>query len=99
MGLSPSWEAASRSATQELPSILWNPKIDHRVHKSSPLVPKLNHSDTVQTIPSHLSKIYFNIVRPSVLGLPSGLFPSDFPTNMTTWNTNIYYLSWKKVSD
>jgi hypothetical protein len=35
---SPSPEAASRSATQELLSILWNPKVPHRVHNSHPLV-------------------------------------------------------------
>jgi hypothetical protein len=35
----------------------------------------------VPTILSYISKIYFNIVHPLRLGLPSGIFPSGFPTN------------------
>jgi hypothetical protein len=70
--LSPSWEAASCAATQELPSILRNPKVHHRVHKKPPRVPILSQIGPVPTIPPYLSTIYFNI----------GLFPSGFLTNI-----------------
>jgi hypothetical protein len=60
--LSPSWEAASFAAIQGLPSILRNPKVHYRVHKSPPLVPILSQIDPVHNNSSCLSKIYFNIV-------------------------------------
>jgi hypothetical protein len=63
MVLSPSWAAANCAATQELPSILWNPKVQYRVHKSPPLLPVLSHMNPIHAIPSYLSKIHFNIVH------------------------------------
>jgi hypothetical protein len=78
----PFLRAATCAATQELPSVLWNPKVHYRIHKSPPLVPILSQSDAVHTIPSCLSKIYFTIVPHLRLGLPSGPFPSEFRTNV-----------------
>jgi hypothetical protein len=82
MELNPSWEVASSSAIQEL-NILWNPKVHYRVHKSSPLDPILSQIDPVYTTPSYLClRSIFMLFTRLHLGLPSGLFPSDFPTNV-----------------
>ena len=80
MEQSPSWEANSFSASQEIPRILWNQKVHYRIHNSPPPVPILSQINPVH-VPHPTSwrsiLILYIYIR---LCLPSGLFPSRFPT-------------------
>jgi len=77
MEQSPSWEANSNSARQEISHLLWNPQVHKCVQNSPPLVPILSQIHPVHTSPSYL--ILFSHLR---LGLPGCFFPSVFPTKV-----------------
>ena len=82
MKLSPSSEATNFAATQELPSVLWKPKVHYCVDKRPPLVPIMSQIFSVHTIPSYLSKNHFNIVHPLMPWSSQWFFHSGFPTNI-----------------
>ena len=70
MQQAPAWEADGSAASREIPCILWNTEVHHRIHKIPPLIPWLK-SHKSGPISSHLR-----------LGLPSGHFSSDLPNKI-----------------
>jgi len=55
---SPSWEANWFAASQEIPCILWNPKVHYRIHKCPPPVRILSQLDLVYNSTSYFLKIH-----------------------------------------
>jgi hypothetical protein len=72
MQQNPSWEGNRFAGSQEIPRILWNPKVRYRIHNSPPPVLILS-----QLEPVHTSTSYF--LR---LSLPSDPFPQVSPPKL-----------------
>ena len=79
-----SWSRVTNrfSVSQEIPQILWNPKVHYRVYKCPPPVPILSQIDPVHGPPSQSWRAFLiQVLSPHLrLGLQSGLFSADFPT-------------------
>jgi hypothetical protein len=65
------WEGHTCSAGQEIPCLLWNPKVHYLVHKNSPLDPVFSRVNL---------KIRLNIILSPTLELQSGFFHLDLKT-------------------
>ena len=65
---------------QEIPRILWNPKVHYLIHKCPPPVPILSQLDPVRTPYPTSCRSILILSSHLYLGLPSLVFPSGFPT-------------------
>jgi hypothetical protein len=83
MELSPSWEAANCAATQEIISAFYGTRRFITVFTRA-IHPSLSWARSIKAIPSYPISLRFILILYTHLPLvlPSGLFPSGFPTNI-----------------
>ena len=79
MEQSPFLEANWFAAIQEIPRILWNPKVHYRIHKCPKPVPVLRKPIPVPIPTSHLLEFHPNIMHPSKPRSPQWSLSLRFP--------------------
>jgi hypothetical protein len=79
MEQSPSTEANRFAASQEIPRILWNPKVHYRIHKCPSPGPILSQINPVHATTSHDLTVHPNIIPPTTPGSPKWFLPFRFP--------------------
>ena len=83
------------AANQEIPRILWNPKVHYRTHKRPSPVPILSQLHPVPTTPSHFLKIHLNIIPPST----SVSYPHKTKIKITALYTLVFIFQDSKLED
>ena len=63
-----------------VPYIVWNPKVNYPVHKSPPHVLILRQINSVHALSSYFFNIYFNIVLPFTCRSSKWFISLRFPT-------------------
>jgi len=84
----PRSEANHHSASQEIPRLLWNPKVHYLVHTILPLVSVLKQIHPVHIFPTYYPKIRSNVILPSTprsseVSLPLRSSNEDFTVQTT----------------
>jgi hypothetical protein len=87
MEQSSSWEANWFAVSQEIPRVLWNPKVPRRTHKRPPRIPILSQPNPVLTPTSYFLKIHPNIILPSTPGSPQRSLSLRFPHQKPVQNS------------
>ena len=89
MEQSPSWEANRFTASQEIPGVLWNPKIHYRIHNSPPPVPILSQISPIHTPTSNFLKIHLSIILPSRPGSSKWSLSLRFPYQNPVYTSSL----------